>query len=128
MSYLPLHCIWFFSHFLLVTESIIFDHYLRSCRNVTCLRPQRTATQLRLEPETSRPNVLNKSESAVLNHVFSAVRLITSHMDYDVPLPRIYSLYISNYASIHSVWKLTMTCIFTDSQSSESTHLGVRDK
>ena len=44
--------------FYLLLRRSISDHYLRSCGYVTCSRPQRTATRLRLEPGTSPPIVL----------------------------------------------------------------------
>ena len=65
----PRHPIFFF--YLLLRQSVS-DHYLRSCGYVTCSRPRRTATRLRLEPGTSPPKVLGFTTAPVrsTHHMF----------------------------------------------------------
>ena len=50
--YAPLH-----TFFACILSRSISNHYLRSCGNVTCSRPQRKACRLRIEPRTSGTGV-----------------------------------------------------------------------
>ena len=55
---------FFFFFYCLLSRSIS-DHYLRSCGNVTCSRPQRKAPRLRIEPRTSGTGVNHSTPAPV---------------------------------------------------------------
>ena len=48
---------FFFFFFYCLLSRSISDHYLMSCGNMTCSRPQRKASRLRIEPGTSGTGV-----------------------------------------------------------------------
>ena len=63
VSVLP-YFFFFFFFYCLLSRSIS-DHYLRSCENVTCSRPQRKAPRLRIEPGTSGTGVNHSTTAPV---------------------------------------------------------------
>ena len=73
----PPHCLgktfFFFFLFYCLLSRLTSDHYLRSCGNVTCSRPQQKAPRLRIEPATSGTGVNHSTPAPVRSTLVKAL-------------------------------------------------------
>ena len=88
----------------------ISDHYLRSCGNVTCSRPQQTATRLRLEPGTIRSEALGFTTMPVgfvyYTYMYILPRTISAWNSFTgtIIIIIIFSNCLPQYFSIFPMW------------------------